>query len=804
MKTRMNLSGLAYLLIGSLILILSAIACAPVNRFTRAKKVPREYRINYDEQWAKAPRKFHWNTDPWIVFSDRADNKTFTRAGGKIAMKEIGFMEPMVVIKSKKEYLRVIRYSPEVIKNGKIANRKAAEYMGWIPKSDVLLSRDALTSAGNSKHSKFVTAINGETPLLQPNLFFTTDSLKVFSEPSLMQQQGTLPFSSIVYKMKESADGRKSLIAKESYLAVDTVQKQMIGWINNTLLSQSGQQYFINEHTDRYLTYGHGYDVLKYNPVNYYCYQDSVRKIQTGLYRQALNYNKNFVLNVDGQKIGYVDYIQLGNDLSKINLIFVFEGEEQVIAQFPQLVNTIQNLQGKIEASSEDISYSFNAVLGFKKGENKFLHIDKEKDFQPFMDSLYAITDHIEEYKPILPTISSSALKEAMERLENNKKETNVIILIGATGYQNEKTNTSLSARMAEYNCRLLGFQLYGGEPDTYNNFVLQVQNMIDRYAELISVKKRKILVSTDQLRTDILYKENNRNMYSLDFPKNSMTQGWVIFPGKRQTLELNALSAGIDTLLTQIEQDNRSVMDYLTESFQRSGNYRSEFDSLMTGYYHIQENQRQERDFANHFNHQMPVWFANSDIWNLPDSLVSDFGHYLLVDNRELKQVLRFMKAISSEQVDIKVHNPNSTRKKRKKCDCPDPVPVRNFITDNDTLSEVRYRSTRKIRKRLVRFYLGAANENKVCKMSKRKLNHRSLAWIHEYIVGCPAENASLSLISLKDLKKKKRLSDERLDELLSYYEQTKESFELNISNLPGFVSNGQRYYWINSNKLP
>ena len=803
MKTRMNFSGLAYLLIGSIILILSAIACSPVNRFTRAKKVPREYRIYYDEEWAKAPRKFHWNTDPWIVFSDKEDNKTYTRPGGRIVMKEIGFMEPMVVIKSKGDFLRVIRYSKEVIKNGKLTNRKAVEYMGWIPKSDVLLNRDALTSARNSQHSKFITAITGQVPLLQPNLFFTADSLKVFSEPSLMQQYGTLPFSSIVYKMKESTDGRKSLVAKESYLDADSAQKQMIGWISNALISQGGQQYFIRDHSEQHLAYGIESEVLRYNPVNYYCHQDSGRKIQTGLYRPALDYSKNFVLNVDGQKISYEDYIQIGNDLAKINLIFVFEGEEQVIDQFPQLVNTIQNLQGKIESSNEYVNYSFNAVLGFKKGEKQFVHINKEKTFQSFMDSLYSITDHIEKYKPISPTISSSALKEALGKLENNKKETNMIVLIGATGYQNEKANSSLSEQMAEYNCRLLGFQLYGGEPDTYNNFVLQVQNMIDRYAGLISIKKRRMLVSTEQLRADIMYKENNRNMYSLDFPQNSMTQGWVIFPGKRQTLELNALSAGIDTLLTQIEQDNRSVMHHLSESFRRSGNYRSKLDSLMTCYYHLQENQRQERNFANHFDHQMPVWFTNSDSWNMPDSLLSAFGHYLLVDTRELKRVMEFIKAISSEQVDIKSHSTNR-RKNRKKCDCPEPVPVESLAVNNDTLSEIKYRSTRKIRKRLVRYYLRTADENKVCKISNRKLKRRNLAWIHEYILGCPAENTSLSMISLKDLKKKKRLSDERLDELLSYYEQTKELFELNISNLPGFISNGQKYFWIKKNKLP
>lgn len=82
--------------------------------------------------------------------------------------------------------------------------------------------------------------------------------------------------------------------------------------------------------------------------------------------------------------------------------------------------------------------------------------------------------------------------------------------------------------------------------------------------------------------------------------------------------------------------------------------------------------------------------------------------------------------------------------------------------------------------------------------------MKRQNLAWIHENILGCPTENEWLSLISLKDIKKKKKMSDERLDELLSHYKQKKESFEMNISNLPNFLSNGQTYYWINNSKLP
>ena len=43
-----------------------------------------------------------------------------------------------------------------------------------------------------------------------------------------------------------------------------------------------------------------------------------------------------------------------------------------------------------------------------------------------------------------------------------------------------EWADSTLVDRLVENNCRLLGFQLYGGEPDNFNNFVLQIGNMID------------------------------------------------------------------------------------------------------------------------------------------------------------------------------------------------------------------------------------------------------------------------------------------------------------------------------------
>ena len=94
----------------------------------------------------------------------------------------------------------------------------------------------------------------------------------------------------------------------------------------------------------------------------------------------------------------------------------------------------------------------------------------------------------------------SSTLRTAVNLFKDHKKESNLIILIGETGNNSEWADSTLVNRMAEYNCRILGFQLFGGNPDKFNNFVLQVENMIDNYAVKISRQKREIIVYADQL----------------------------------------------------------------------------------------------------------------------------------------------------------------------------------------------------------------------------------------------------------------------------------------------------------------
>lgn len=177
-----------------------------------------------------------------------------------------------------------------------------------------------------------------------------------------------------------------------------------------------------------------------------------------------------------------------------------------------------------------------------------------------------------------------------MEQFNKCPDETNILVVIGDKGFNSEWADSTLVNKLVKNNCRLLGFQLYGGEPDNFNNFVLQIGNMIDCSAPRISRKKRELIVYPEQIRNESEYAEVNHNIYCLDFPNRSMTQGWLVFPQKNESLELEGLTAAVDSMLLQVKFDNTLLSNSLARAFDEVGTHRYRTDSTMTDYYHIRQ----------------------------------------------------------------------------------------------------------------------------------------------------------------------------------------------------------------------
>lgn len=199
----------------------------------------------------------------------------------------------------------------------------------------------------------------------------------------------------------------------------------------------------------------------------------------------------SYVLNVNGHPIYYDTFKnKIEKDLQRINLVFVMEGKENTIQQFPSIVNAIQGLQSQL-TDDESFSFRFGAVLTFNEPDNPEDPICKlTPDYMEMLDFLSEKTEHAAELKPVYGRFGNwSGIRIGVDMFNKCPDETNLLVVVGDKGFNSEWADSTLVNRLVKNNCRLLGFQLYGGEPDNFNNFVLQIGNMIDCYAPRISRK---------------------------------------------------------------------------------------------------------------------------------------------------------------------------------------------------------------------------------------------------------------------------------------------------------------------------
>ena len=220
-------------------------AGAPISKGRKVVKTPNQYVNNcYGEEYKMKGKEYKKKRlGSWVVYSDRADNPTYQTAGGVIEMVKADFMDPFIVIKHKGNYVQLIKHDPKVATIGKIADPKSIEYVGWMPKSHLLLTRQSYTDVESNMKTKYVTAFKDTTIIFSPTKFMKSkDSLVVFSDANLTQPKGNTPLYEVVYRLKRSEDNRKSLISKLQTLPADSVKENVIGWIDNAMLVNIGQQ----------------------------------------------------------------------------------------------------------------------------------------------------------------------------------------------------------------------------------------------------------------------------------------------------------------------------------------------------------------------------------------------------------------------------------------------------------------------------------------------------------------------------------------------------------------------------------
>ena len=796
-------------------------ACKPVNSSTKIMKTPDEYTRNYCCGEVSVPKSAERNT-PWIVYSDRNMNPTFHIPGGKVKLKEVSYFEPLAVIDEEGDYVEVVKYEKGVFEGRRVKDPSKAEYLGWMPKSNLVMSSNAMTDVATGLVMKMITMVNDTTPLTSTEKFFTDGEVTLFGEPELLNPIGTIPFQKPVFLSKRSADKDKCLVIGAENLTPLTASEVISGWISSSMLRPlgemlygdfsevpikkftftspySGAMFYIPKTSEiRYLRSNRIPNFVGVDPIYGMNEQaDNSVVLKTATPVPIINDDLNLVYSLAGTPITKSFYEDLSDKLKHINIMIVFSGQREVDAKFNQYVNFLQQLDGIIRKNNSGFKFRLGYYVGFDADDNTSKCMPTKNIRQALSDlEKYKFADGIKR-KVRYTNDAWSALRGAVGMLSQYKEEQNIVIIIGENGNQKEQIDNALVNSLVKNNCRIIGCQLYSNNGNAFNNFVLQVEDMITRSSELIAKDKKKQLVHSEQLCSNNRYKEFSENVYGLDYPKNSMSQGWVIFPKKNEALSPDLLLSVTDSTICMIEHETQSILNHISESFKKSNAWRASInpDWLKLGGY--------PTTFQKLSVFFQPL-FPKNPVSNYPTDLKVDSkdlknGKYMLfVTDSELDRVRQFLRDLLSVRVDTK--STGSSDKKEKLRSCPDMI-IKNRV--DVPIGQRKYKKTKKARKSMYKTYLRWAKYEKVYPQKKSKLKKMTLSKNQQEAISMFSFDPIMSSKKLSDLKRRKAIPDEQLDRLQEYLFAKQKALEDAINNDNKYEFNGQTYYTIDSSLL-
>ena len=363
-----------------------------------------------------------------------------------------------------------------------------------------------------------------------------------------------------------------------------------------------------------------------------------------------------------------------------------------------------------------------------------------------------------------------------------------------------ERAKNSIIQKISATNGRLLAFQLFSKENDSYNNYVLQAANMIEGYAEKQSVTKRKFWVYADQIRKKNTFCETIPNSYMLDYPEKSSTQGMIVFPPKGEFMTTDILVSSTDTLLKQIKEETSEINNAFKKAFASTGNVKDKYDASLSKYLSNQNQTKINEDYKESFAQKNLQWITKSNRVKLcyKDTMYKSLC--LLVTENEVNP----FKSILDELVTIKVDKKGYKKSKKTRfrniedvrkslsnreiyeSEISHDLIVSEYSIDNikDIVSNdstiIEYASTKKLRNHLYKTYKKAITNSKRYECDNRKWRKKAtMSDVLKLYSMLPANSELMKNMNIKDIKNKNKLSDAELEVFLKYIEEKIEAFD-------------------------
>jgi hypothetical protein len=535
---------------------------------------------------------------PWIAISDRSRNTAYLDKNDEKSYKEVKFLEPLMVLKHRDGMVKVAEYIPDALMK-KVSSKQVKTY-GWIPESDLLLWSSSLKSEKTGFPVKFAVVPNNTEVIKNSERYYKNDSIMVFSSPSLIEQANVkIPNGQMVYVYKQAENNKRFLVGKKPSIDIDSIGKSLYGWVSSNVISSWGERSAVKMKnttgiTETTLGIHEGSpggndsenrvavlltDVNKRTPlenifpVTLPLNEPPAPDSKTKYFTNILDYSKNYVFNVLGEPIYFDRYREITEKNKKINIVFTLDISAPNAPYAPIVKSLLQDLQLRFEKPSYFNQVRYGVVL-YKNnscGDNVAV--------SPLNTDYSKITTFIDQKSNEMNCISNSGyqpvnegLMAAGDLLSNFPDETNIVVTVGTSAAQSGNMYGVINS-LTQAQARLIMFQTSARSSDTYNDFVLMSENVVTNTAKNIAeLKKQKIINQNDVLtKNNFNLVEGDEGFFSLDYPKQSMAQGFVIFPKKGDIATPGYLKKSVDSLIAQVTLDNTTLDKSLNDYFHSS-----------------------------------------------------------------------------------------------------------------------------------------------------------------------------------------------------------------------------------------
>ncbi|WP_354355944.1 type VI secretion system protein TssR domain-containing protein [Pedobacter sp. UYP30] len=782
----------------ALIALVIPMAVAAQSPFSLKKKV------------AKLPRTFENPTDktnvydngrssslPWIVFSDRDENYTYTSPGGSLVMKKIHFMEPFYVSKEKDGYLKLVKYQAGMVLGRKLKNKKAAESYGWVSRSKVLLWQSAFVNPQSRYPSKAVTVISGKGPLTMPKFYYdNTDSVYVYNSPKLDKQKAKVALNGLVYVYKKSADGRTVLIGSQSQLLADSASRSVYGWIPADAVHSWGDRLYISSLLKSYSaddsaavtinknlkisvqsatnSSGFAFDplidrdkplllsipVISAKDANY-----KSGDLSLGIAKDVYDKSNNRILNIKGGYISYKEYLSLRRNSHKINLVYVVDGGNAMRTYFAGLTSSIQSFENIFTPYRRKNIIQYGSVVYRNNSGCAVGGIVKQpfsgdyRDLTRFLDKQSKISSAC--YGGVTSQPVFEGIQAALSMFKNHPGETNLIVLVGSTGNEDVASSylANLASDVASVNARILAVQVFSDYNPLYNNFVIQSRKLVSQSAALLAENKKSIMVSGEGLSDVQQYNTSLTDSVSfyLDYPKNSLIQGGVIFPPKGVVKTNKTIEESLSRFMKETDFDINSQISLLDSAFRLTGREHSLVypvvlaqltpsvsDSIGSSMPH------------NAFKYYLPAEMSASAVTEHPNQL----QYLIILNEEEYKQMTDILSLM---------------------------------VGDNLQKDAGSYR------RKLVKNYFSIIKDKLNMDLSRGTIKHMTLAAYIQKVTGIPVfSNPMLEKYTVVNLRSSSRMPLPEFETYIKFLESKINTINKDTLVKQYFYSNGKKYYYV------